>query len=100
MSKYLSSRVSRVAFGCAAIGGYDYGGVDDRASIAAIRRALELGVSLFDVADVYRFGHAEAVLGRALQEAGARDAVAAIKVGVGWDVDGAMRGDVTSMRPP
>ena len=89
-------RVSRVAFGCAAIGGYDYGPVDDRASVAAIHRALELGVNLFDVADVYGFGHAEEVLGRALQEAGARDAIVATKTGVRWDASGSTRRDLSA----
>ena len=37
--------VSRVAFGCWAIGGHGWGSVDDRESTAAIRRALELGVT-------------------------------------------------------
>lgn len=89
-------RVSRVAFGCAPIGGYDYGKVDDRASVASIRRALELGVNLFDVADVYGFGHAEEVLGRALQDAGARDVIVATKVGVRWDASGATWRDLSA----
>jgi len=44
-----------------------YGGhVDDRAAEACIHRAYELGVNLFDTADVYRRGDAERVVGRAL----------------------------------
>lgn len=80
-------RVSRVGFGCAAIGGHDYGSVNDDTSVAAIERALELGINFFDVADVYGFGHAEAVLGRAI--AGKHDrAIVATKVGVRWDDGG------------
>ena len=61
--------------GCWAIGGPFYesdgralgwGEVDDDESIAAIGRALELGVRIFDTADVYGAGHSERVLGRAL----------------------------------
>ena len=61
--------------GCWAIGGPFYesdgralgwGEVDDRESIAAIRRALELGVRIFDTADVYGAGHSERVVGEAL----------------------------------
>jgi aryl-alcohol dehydrogenase-like predicted oxidoreductase len=80
-------RVSRVGFGCAAIGGYDYGPADDRDSIGAVRAALDAGVTFFDTADVYGLGHAEEILGRALGPR-ARDAVIATKVGVRWDSSG------------
>ena len=87
-------RVSRIGFGCAAIGGHDYGPVDDKTSIAAVHRALDLGINFFDVADVYGFGHAEEVLGRALQ--GRREqAVVATKVGVRWDESGKTRRDLS-----
>src|SRR5215207_1097949 len=72
---------SALGLGCWAIGGpfgpdgvaAGWGDVDDRESIAAIRRGLELGVTLFDTADVYGTGHSETVLGRAL--GGDRDSV-------------------------
>ncbi|MFA4932328.1 MAG: aldo/keto reductase [Caldisericia bacterium] len=76
--------VSRIGFGCWAIGGHGYGNVDDRESERAIRRALDLGVTLFDTADVYGFGHSEEVLGRALGSAKTRVIVAS-KFGVRWD---------------
>ena len=84
--------VSPVGFGCWAIGGpfsvdgkpAGWGEVDDAESLAAIDRALELGVTLFDTADVYGAGHSEEVLGRAL--AGRRDrAVIATKFGAVLD---------------
>jgi len=67
--------------GCWAIGGpawrgerpVGWGEIDDAESIRAIHRALELGVTFFDTADVYGCGHSERVLGRAL--AGVRDQV-------------------------
>src|SRR5919201_2571490 len=82
------TRVSALGLGCWAIGGpytsngrpAGWGEVDDEESIRAIRRALELGVTLFDTADAYGCGHSERVLGRAL--AGRRDdAVIVTKVG-------------------
>jgi aryl-alcohol dehydrogenase-like predicted oxidoreductase len=86
--------VSPVGFGCWAIGGPFLGGdgkpagwgeVDDAESLAAIDRALELGDTFFDTADVYGVGHSEEVLGRAL--AGRRDrAVIATKFGNVFDV--------------
>jgi aryl-alcohol dehydrogenase-like predicted oxidoreductase len=81
-------QVSALGLGCWAIGGpwtsngrpAGWGDVDDDESIRAIRHALDLGVTLFDTADVYGCGHSERVLGRAL--AGRRDDVVVVtKVG-------------------
>jgi aryl-alcohol dehydrogenase-like predicted oxidoreductase len=66
------ARVSRIAFGGAPMGGYDYGPVDESELIASVHRALDAGMNVFDVADIYGFGRAEEILGRAL--AGRRDA--------------------------
>ncbi len=65
-------RVSEIGFGGWAIGGNafgnSYGDTDDAVSRAAIQRALELGVTLFDTADVYGHGHSEALLGEVFAE--------------------------------
>ena len=70
--------VSQIGFGCAAIGGYDYGRADDSVSLAAIHEALDRGVNFFDTADVYGLGHAEEILGEALAGR-AQEAVIATK---------------------
>lgn len=65
--------VSALGMGCWAIGGpfwsgdtpLGWGEVDDEESIRAIHRALDLGVTFFDTADVYGAGHSERVLARA-----------------------------------
>src|SRR5690606_39339577 len=44
-----------------------YGRSDDEQSIDVIHRALDLGIRLFDTADMYGRGHNESLLGRALQ---------------------------------
>jgi aryl-alcohol dehydrogenase-like predicted oxidoreductase len=44
-----------------------YGRVDDDESVRAIHRALDLGITLFDTADVYGCGHSERILARALK---------------------------------
>jgi len=85
--------VSEIGFGCWAIGGpftaggggpNGWGESDDSESVAAIRRALELGITFFDTADVYGAGHSEQVIGRAL--AGQRDEVViATKFGYTFD---------------
>jgi myo-inositol catabolism protein IolS len=78
---------SILGFGCWAIGGHGYGKVDDNISIHAIQRALDLGINLFDTADVYGFGHSEEILGKALGSR-KKDAIIATKFGVGWDKSG------------
>jgi aryl-alcohol dehydrogenase-like predicted oxidoreductase len=73
--------VSAIGLGAWAIGGpfsargreAGWGEVDDDESIAAVRQALDLGVTLIDTADTYGAGHSERVLRRAL--AGRRDEV-------------------------
>jgi len=60
-------QVSAIGVGTWAMGGTDFGRVDDRDAAKAIHRALDLGVNLFDTAPIYGSGHAEEVLGRALE---------------------------------
>lgn len=50
-----------------------YGKTDDRVSIQTLRRAADLGVTLFDTADAYGTGHGERIVGEALK--GVRDRV-------------------------
>ncbi len=66
---------SALGMGCWAIGGewqdgdghaLGWGRTDDDESIAAVRRAIDRGVTFFDTADVYGAGHSEEVLGRAI----------------------------------
>src|SRR6201996_5792317 len=61
--------ITPVGFGAWAIGGdweFGWGAQDDKQSIAAIHRALELGVNWIDTAAVYGLGHSEEVVARAL----------------------------------
>jgi len=81
----------RLGMGCWAIGGPFYAGdvplgwgeVDDSESIAALHRALDLGIRFFDTASNYGAGHSEEVLGRALE--GRDDVVIATKFGFATD---------------
>lgn len=70
-----------IGFGCCPMGGHGWGVVEEGELIAAVREALELGIQLFDTADIYGLGASETTLGKAL--AGRRDAVLiATKFGV------------------
>ncbi len=64
--------ITRVGYGAWAIGGsgwqFAWGSQDDNESVAAIHRALELGVNWIDTAAVYGLGHSEEVVGRALKD--------------------------------
>lgn len=68
--------ISRVGFGAWAIGGggweFGWGPQADDESIAAIHRALDLGVNWIDTAAAYGFGRSEEIVGRALQGLGER----------------------------
>ncbi len=72
---------------------------DDTESIATVHRALELGVTMLDTANVYGAGANEELVGRAI--AGKRDQVVlATKFGIIWTEDGGMaaRGDAAYVK--
>src|SRR6202171_5720113 len=80
-----SLKVSPVAIGTWAIGGWMWGGTDEAQSISTIRAALEHGINIVDTAPVYGFGHSEEIVGKAITEAGFRSRVViATKVGLEW----------------
>jgi aryl-alcohol dehydrogenase-like predicted oxidoreductase len=76
-------KVSRVALGTWAMGGWMWGGTDQGESVATIHAALDQGINLIDTAPVYGFGVSEEIVGAALQGIRSR-AVIATKTGVEW----------------
>lgn len=79
-------KVTPIALGAWAIGGWFWGGTDDDAALDGIRKAVDLGMTTIDTAPVYGFGHSEEVVGRAIQ--GRRDQVQILtKFGLRWDTD-------------
>jgi aryl-alcohol dehydrogenase-like predicted oxidoreductase len=81
-----SLKVSPVAIGTWAIGGWMWGGTDEAQSIATIRAALEHGINIVDTAPVYGFGRSEEIVGRAIAESRLRSQVIiATKVGLQWE---------------
>jgi aryl-alcohol dehydrogenase-like predicted oxidoreductase len=76
-------KVSRVALGTWAMGGWMWGGTDQREAIATIHAALNQGINLIDTAPVYGFGASEEIVGAALD--GVRSqTVIATKTGLEW----------------
>ncbi len=82
-----SLKVSSIGFGAWGIGGptmageipIGWGDVDDSTSLAALKRAFELGVTFYDTADFYGLGHSEELIGKSF--ANSQDVVIATKVG-------------------
>jgi len=84
--------ITPVGFGAWAIGGdgweFGWGEQDDKASVAAIHRALELGVNWIDTAAVYGMGHSEHVVAYALRTWSGPRPYVFTKCGLRWDEQG------------
>ena len=79
-----------VGFGAWAVGGggwtFGWSAQDDHESVAAIRRAIELGVNWIDTAAVYGLGHSEEIVARALRDYAPADRpLVFTKCGLTWD---------------
>ena len=78
--------VSVVVLGTWVTGGWAWGGANERDSIMAILRSLEMGVNFIDTAPVYGFGRSELIVCKALKEWGrSRNVMIATKCGLEWD---------------
>ncbi len=73
--------VSTIGFGAWAIGGINWGKTDDRVSKKALHKALDIGVTLIDTADVYGFGHSETLISEVIKEREKGDIIIATKAG-------------------
>src|SRR6476659_3993201 len=93
-------RVSAIGFGAWAIGGASgasgtplgWGRTSDDESLAAIRRARDLGITFFDTADSYGFGRSESLLGIVLSRK-RNDVAIATKLGIGRTAAGVLKKD-------
>ena len=68
-------KVSEISFGAWAIGKSWWGEQEDDVSLAALHRALELGVNFIDTAQVYGDGHSERLIAKVLKERGEKNKV-------------------------
>jgi len=76
---------SRIALGTWAIGGWMWGGSDEKESIRTIHAAFDQGINLIDTAPIYGQGRSEEIVGEALRQHGRRQNIlVATKVGIDW----------------
>src|SRR6201982_900310 len=92
--------ITPIGFGAWAIGGSGlwlcWGDQDDKASVAAIHRALELGVNWIDTAAVYGMGHSEEVVALALRAWRGPRPYVFTKCGLRWDERGYVHRNLTA----
>jgi aryl-alcohol dehydrogenase-like predicted oxidoreductase len=85
-------QITPVGYGAWAVGGsgwqFAWGSQDDKDSIDAIHRSLELGVNWIDTAAVYGLGHSEEVVARALKSWSGPRPYVFTKCGLRWDAKG------------
>jgi len=96
--------ITTVGFGAWAIGGggwaFGWGPQDDADSLAAMRRAFELGINWIDTAAVYGLGHSEELVGRLLRELPSGDRpLVFTKCGLVWDERDRMKEARRVLRP-
>lgn len=84
--------ITTVGFGAWAIGGsgwdFSWGEQDDKKSIEAIHKALDMGVNWIDTAAVYGVGHSEEVVAKALDEYSGEKPYVFTKCSMRWDENG------------
>lgn len=80
--------ITRIGFGAWAIGGgnwaFGWGPQDDHESLAAIKRAMDVGMNWIDTAAVYGLGHSEELVGKAIKGMNKKPYIFT-KCGLVWD---------------
>jgi aryl-alcohol dehydrogenase-like predicted oxidoreductase len=80
--------ISELSVGTWAIGGVQYGKVDEQESISAMRTMFDAGVNLVDTAPYYGSGHSETVVGKALADGYRQKVLIATKFSIYNDAEG------------
>ncbi len=79
-------KISNLTFGAWAIGGWLWGGADEKDAIKAMERSYDLGMTTIDTAPAYGFGKSEELVGKVIK--GRRDKFQVLtKYGLRWDTD-------------
>lgn len=86
--------ITTIGFGAWAIGGAFWGDdVVDEDSVAAVRKAVEVGINFIDTAQAYGLGHSEKMVARALVDVPRDSVIVATKTGLNWDDTGRIFND-------
>jgi aryl-alcohol dehydrogenase-like predicted oxidoreductase len=80
-----SVTVSPLAFGAWAIGGWMWGGAEERTALRALRTAYDLGMTTFDTAPVYGFGKSEELVAKGLEGISRDKYQILTKFGLNWE---------------
>jgi aryl-alcohol dehydrogenase-like predicted oxidoreductase len=80
-------KVTPMAFGAWAIGGWMWGGAEDNAAIKAVQAAYDAGITTIDTAPVYGFGHSEKLVGKALEGVSRDKYQLLTKFGLNWQTE-------------
>jgi aryl-alcohol dehydrogenase-like predicted oxidoreductase len=93
--------ITSIGLGAWAIGGnggpFSWGAQDDDASIAAIHKAIDLGINWIDTAAVYGLGHSEEIVGRAVKESSVKPFIFT-KCGMTWNEKGEINRTLLEIR--
>jgi len=89
----LPQKICRIGIGTWAIGGWLWGGTDEKVAIEALHHAFDLGINLVDTAPVYGFGLSEEIVGKAIKSysGNKENLVVATKVGLDWHNENVFR---------
>lgn len=76
--------ISPIVFGAWAIGGWMWGGTDDKLALEALKAAYDKGITSIDTAPIYGLGHSEKVVGKFIKEVGKENVQVLTKFGWNW----------------
>lgn len=79
--------ISPIVFGAWAIGGWMWGGTDDKLALEAMKAGYDLGVTSIDTAPIYGLGHSEKVVGKFIKEVGRENVEILTKYGWNWKME-------------
>ena len=81
-------KITPITFGAWAIGGWMWGGANEKDAKEAVHASVDAGITTIDTAPVYGFGKSEELVGKAIQEIGQRDHLQILtKFGLRWDTE-------------
>ncbi|MFP4368378.1 MAG: aldo/keto reductase, partial [Candidatus Kapaibacterium sp.] len=97
--KGVKEKQARIGLGTWAIGGWMWGGTDEKESIKTIHTALDKGINMIDTAPAYGFGKSEEITGKAIKEYGGREKIVlATKTALEWDDNENVKRNATKER--